>query len=132
MGTILIILIIFFVVLPLAQRLLLPLLRRYAARKAEDMLRRSMGMPPRSEARKEKRTAQAADPFAGQRTARSRRSARRRDDGPIIPPEYAEDVEFVEIKEFDSSGKLDGDDIENVSYTSENQVTDAEWEEIRK
>ena len=131
MSTILIILIIFFVVLPLAQRLLLPLLKRYAARKAEDMLRRSMGMPPRSEERKERRQRYSASPGADRQTARNAYS-RRRDDGPIIPPEYAEDVEFVEIKEFDDAAAGAHGDADTVTYTSESQITDAEWEEIKK
>lgn len=47
----------------------------------------------------------------------------------IIPKEYAEDVEYVEIKEF--TGHIEKDAENNTTYT-ESQVSDAEWVEIKK
>lgn len=47
----------------------------------------------------------------------------------IIPPEYATDVEYVEVKTF-SQEDSNGCDIQHNVYREE-QVSDAEWEEIK-
>lgn len=127
MGVLLIIFIVVFALLPLLARLLRPLLMRYMARKAEDYMRRAAGMPPRGKKR-------CGDPGRRQEaysrggdTRGSRRYYGRRQ-GPIIPPEYAEDVEFVEIKEYSRSESRDDG---KVTWREESQVSDAEWEEIK-
>lgn len=133
MGTFLIILAIFFFVMPLLRRWLAPWIQRYMARKAEDMLRRQMGMPPREKQSRRKQKKQEASASArAQRKSRASRGA----DEPIIPREYAEDVEFVEIKEFDNvevAAEATGDDGKKSTrreYT-ETQISDAEWVDIK-
>jgi len=110
-------------------------------RRAEDLLRRATGMPPRPGSKEAKRQArQQSGRASGSESGRggySRRRARGRDrgaygEGPIIPKEYAEDVEFVETKDYSS------DTIETVADNGqrreryrESQVSDVEWEEIK-
>lgn len=133
MGTFLIILALFFFLLPLLRRWLAPWIQRYMARKAEDMIRRQMGMPPRE---KKSRRQQKAQASSGQNRSSARKPKGEPDDGPIIPPEYAEDVEFVEIKEFDNvevaaeTVSDDGKKRTRREYT-ETQVSDAEWVDIK-
>ena len=108
------------------------------ANKAEDFLRNATGMPPRPGSRKAKK--EAADRkdsnyndnrYNGYRSRRGRYS-RQSVDEPIIPKEYAEDVEFVETKEF-SQTTIDSSYSSGKSRTEwhESQVSDAEWEEIK-
>lgn len=51
--------------------------------------------------------------------------------GPIIPKEYAEDVEFVETKEFSQTiiSQSPADTRRKETFREESQVSDAEWEE---
>lgn len=60
------------------------------------------------------------------RNGRDGRSQRKES---VIPREYAEDVEFVEIKEFSKEENLRSDDYTSVT---EEQVSDVEYEEIRE
>lgn len=129
MGTFLIILIIIFAVMPLLRRWLTPWLQRYAARKTEDFFRQQMGMPPRDK----KADRKAKKQTTKNQTYSSRRKAQQPSDEPIIPREYAEDVEFVEIKEFENTevAAESVDDKTKVKYT-ENQISDAEWVDIKE
>ena len=118
-------------------------IRQYMARRAEDFLRRATGMPPRPGSREDKRRQRAygqnqykaredsssASSSSYSRRARQHRRARRGYDEPIIPPEYAEDVEFVETKSF-SETTIGASDGPGRQYT-ESQVSDAEWVEIK-
>lgn len=83
-----------------------------------------MGMPPRDKKRSKKDEAQGSPsgPERGRRRAYTRT-------GPIIPKEYAEDVDFVEIKEFSSTHIEEEGDDSGTEY-DESQVSDAIWEEI--
>lgn len=131
MGIFLIILILLFLLWPLITRWT----QRYMARKAEDFLRNATGMPPRPGSRKAKKqaareTRENVRNSSYNRMHRSRRQSYPSPNEPIIPREYAEDVEFVETKDFssttiDNSGK-------HISEYHESQVSDAEWEEIKK
>lgn len=103
---------------------------RFMARRAEDYLRKATGMPPRPGSR------QARREEARKESRREARPDRGYYDpsGPIIPKEYAEDVEFVETKDFSETviapgeGKKKGSD---KTIYRESQVSDVEWEEIR-
>ncbi len=67
------------------------------------------------------------------RSEKSSRSSTRsytRSEERIIPPEYGEDVEYVEIKDF-SRTSLTVEDSDGVSEYSESQISDAEWIEIK-
>lgn len=134
MGTLLLILIIVIFCWPWISRWL----RKFLAHRTEDYLRKATGMPPRPgsrEERKQQRASQQAyssnsrSSEAYSRRTRSQRRPRHGGKEPIIPPEYAEDVEFVEIKSFSETtiGVHDG----KVKEYHEKQVTDAEWVEIK-
>ena len=114
------------------------------ARRAEDYLRKATGMPPRSGSREEKRqqrasrqayssagsSSSASSSSSYSRRARRQRNSQRGYNEPIIPPEYAEDVEFVETKTF-SETIIGGSDGKQRQY-HESQVSDAEWVEIKE
>lgn len=116
-------------------------LRSFLARRAEDYLRKATGMPPRPGSREEKRQQRAssrqtyssnADNFSDSTYSRRTRQRRRTRNGykePIIPPEYAEDVEFVETKSF-SETTIGGSDRQTRQF-HESQVSDVEWVEIK-
>jgi len=112
---------------------------RFMARRAEDYLRRATGMPPRpgSRAARKEESRRKADRQDGRRSYRSYRSGgsrgyERDSDGPIIPREYAEDVEFVETKDYsESTISDDRDGIRKETRYRESQVSDVEWEEIK-
>ena len=119
-------------------------MRRYMANKAEDFLRSAAGMPPRPGSRKARKEAAGRNNNGYDSTGNNdsygyydpyrsrRRSSRYYNNGPIIPKEYAEDVEFVETKEF-SRTSIDSAEYAGNDRTDwhESQVSDAEWEEIK-
>ena len=128
------------ILIPLALWLLRPLIRKWIyrtlERKAEDMLRRAAGMPPRG---KKQRSNNAAEEDDGSYRAGSSSSSYHtgygygyeRHDGPIIPREYAEDVEFTEYRDYSSDTKIRTSDTGEQSIVIEKQVTDVQWEEIK-
>lgn len=129
--------------MPLLRRWLLPWIQRYMARKAEDMIRRQMGMPPREKKSWRQRRAEAKQQSAGgadrqyHADGASRKGRRtQKSDEPIIPREYAEDVEFVEIKEFENievAAETVDDKGRKTSRRErvETQISDAEWVDIK-
>lgn len=120
MGLILILLIILTVLLwPRISRWL----QRFMLRRAESYFRKAAGMPPPPRQRRQTHG----------RSNSSRESTRyyRSSEEPIIPKEYAEDVEFVEVKEFQETEiRADAKNIGKEYH--ESQVTDAEWEEVKQ
>ena len=108
---------------------------RFLANRTEDYIRKATGMPPRdkSKSSREKESSGGSRRESATRAYRSSRSSREYYDpsGPIIPKEYAEDVEFIEIKEF-SQTDIDArfSDNSRVEY-HESQVSDVEWVEIK-
>ena len=90
-------------------------LKRKALQKAEDYLRSRLGVPPNAS-----RSHNPKNPF-GTQTSKQHE--------PLIPKEYAEDVEFVETKEF-SRHEETGHKRATEKY-NETQVSDAEWTEIK-
>lgn len=114
---------------------LVPYLRawfmRRAQKKMENYFRQAMGMPPEDDMKKKKRNTNRQR--ASQNGPQSQSGTRYRDphsDEPIIPREYAEDVEFVEIKNQSEETQIHSEDGK-VSYTTEEQVSDAEYTIIR-
>lgn len=108
------------------------------ARRAEDYLRNATGMPPRPGSRQARRDARrngatgTSDRRQRQRTYHDN-SYDYDPDGPIIPKEYAEDVEFVETKNYSESTIDTFMDTQRESGAyHEDQVSDAEWEEIKE
>lgn len=110
--------------------------RAYMARRAEDFIRKATGMPPRPGSREERKQRERTQTYSdsGNRYGRKSRKSRwsMSPDEPIIPKEYAEDVEFVETKDYSETtvGDIDSEGRTHVRY-HESQVTDVEWEEIK-
>lgn len=50
---------------------------------------------------------------------------------PLIPKEYAEDVEFIETKDYSSTESRINSNVKQESF-HESQISDAEWTEIKK
>lgn len=106
-------------------------------------MRRTFGMPTRKE---EERIRKAME-NEQRRAQEQQRQARRRGTyrgsgntgGKIIPEEYAEDVEFTEIKEFSQSEIKDPEGRKRYKFFHrrqetveiEEQVEDAEYEEMK-
>lgn len=108
------------------------------SRRAEDMMRRMMGMPPRE--KKAGRGARSA--FSGAGRKRARQSGESRDHGSGSPESgrrysvaalmqlVAVDVTYTEIKEFTSS-TIGSERAESFRYVVEEQITDVKFEEIK-
>ena len=126
----LIILILLFIGVPLLWRWLKPYFFRWAQRRTEDYVRKSMGMPPRDKSHKRRSNAYNSSSSASSSSSYGRRRPRYHS-GPIIPKEYAVDVEYTEIKSY-SSEEVIASDGSTVRYAVESQVSDAEILEIRK
>lgn len=134
MTTVIIILILVFVLLPILRRWVFPLLvrrgRRYAQEKAEDFIRQQMGVPPVS--KEERKARRKAEKQRRSGTDSAAYGFNPEGEEPIIPKEYAEDVEFVEIKEFTQENiASDRDGGVRREVYHEKQVTDAEWEDVK-
>lgn len=140
----LLILILIFIGVPLLWRWLKPYFFRWAQHRTEDYIRSQMGMPPRDKNKSCTRQNQqrysssegyssggyssggySSDPYGYGRRGRGYSS------GPLIPKEYAVDVEYTEIRSY-SSDETIASDGHDVRYTVESQVSDAEIIEIRK
>lgn len=119
-------------------------MQRFLAHRTEDYLRKATGMPPRPGSREAKRqarqqpSASSANAYSGtsgrqegrtytRRTGRSRSYGRHE---PLIPKEYAEDVEFVETINY-SDTTIGADYAGSRTVYHESQVSDAEWVEIK-
>ena len=92
--------------------------QRLMYRRVEKMFRRAAGMDTDKKKRKEEKREQS-------RTCPKQE--------PIIPKEYAEDVEFVETRVFSEEVKIESTEESdgNRSVKIERQVSDVEWEEIK-
>lgn len=114
-----------FLVIIVVLIILFPYIMRFAQRlmlrRMEKMFRRAAGLDEEPKKSKRKRK-------------ESRREESARGSGPIIPKEYAEDVEFVETKvfteEIEIKEEVNSDGSRRVK--AERQVTDVEWEEIKE
>lgn len=100
--------------------------------KAEDYIRSSMGMPPREKNRKSHK-ASSAESTQSTYNRSSRTGSRRYGYGrrePLIPKEYAEDVEFVETIDYSETISTTQKSGKEEHY-HESQVSDVEWTEIK-
>lgn len=135
----LLILILIFIGVPLLWRWLKPYFFRWAQHRTEDYIRSQMGMPPRdkgksrSQQRQQQYSSSGGYSSGGYSTDSygSRRSGRGYSSGPLIPKEYAVDVEYTEIRSYSSEETI-ASDGHTVRYTVESQVSDAEIIEIRR
>ena len=135
-GVLLVIFLLLVLIWPYVSKWFGPALQRWMMGRIEDRMRRMAGMPTRKEERKMRRQAQkkrqgghaVRDAFRDRRTGASRRSS-----GPIIPKEYAEDVEFVEMKTYSEETVIthDTDAAGKTRVKIESQIEDAEYVEIK-
>lgn len=111
-------------------------INNFIANRTEDFIRKAAGMPPRDKSdTKRRQSYRSQNQESGQNASSRRRKNRTRayydSRGPIIPKEYAEDVEFVEIKEFSQTDiEARFEDRQTVEY-HESQVSDVEWVDIK-
>lgn len=118
-----IILIIVLVFWPWISRFISRMVSRFMANRAEDMMRRMMGMPSRKE---ERRRRKSHDSSAG--GAERYHRAPRQSAGTMLRS-VAEDAEYTEVVEFDMA------DIGSKAPTSpvcEEQVSDVEYTEYKE
>lgn len=131
MGIFLIILIIVVLCWPWISRYISRMVSNFMSHRAEDMMRRMMGMPSRKEERKNARRRDNAEKKSGTYSGRSRAH---RHNGATHPAQLlksvAEDAEYVEIKEFDSTTIVEDDGATRRIYHEE-QVSDVEYTEIK-
>lgn len=122
---------------------------RFLANRTEDYIRKATGMPPRPGSRQARRQQQTTNRARGQRTqnntsgyydsrsssgrntSRGRRNYYSRNDEPLIPKEYAEDVEFVETINYSQTTIGVSETLGRKTVYHESQVSDVEWEDIR-
>lgn len=92
-------------------------LKNLAIRKAENYIRKKMGMPPppKDSRRNDREYTQRKKTYSK---------------SPIIPKEYAEDVEFIETKNFSQQETSFNQNSSKEKY-HESQISDAEWTEIK-
>ncbi len=123
-----------FLGVPLLWKWLKPYFFRWMQHRTEDYVRRQMGMPPRDKSKKSRSEgrSQAYSSSGGYNSGPAyRKRGRYYSSGPLIPKEYAVDVEYTEIRSYSSEETI-ASDGQSVRYTVESQVSDAEIIEIRK
>lgn len=128
LGILILVVVFFWLVWPAISRWL----KRKAMERAEDYMRRSMGMPPRD--KKRKKSEQDGGSSSGNTYYRKERrnpfGQDRYGKEPLIPKEYAEDVEFTETIDY-SETETRHTTPDGTTY-HESQISDAEYVEIKK
>jgi len=109
-------------------------LRGFMARRAEDMVRKMAGMPSRKEEerRRKQQQRQQHDNSYSRTGRRGRQYASNEEDSIRSMQEYAEDVEFTETKEYSESEILENESRSERRVYREEQVSDAEYIEIKE
>ncbi len=133
--TVFVILLIFLLLFLLWPRIiawLRPHIQAWMLRRIEKHIRRAAGIP--DEEPRDRRRSRKTD--AGNNTDNGYSRHAPQHSGPIIPREYAEDVEYTETIDYSSDTTVapDGTRREHSRVrveTHESQVSDAEWEEIK-
>lgn len=110
----------------------------FMARRTEDYIRKAAGLPPRPgsrEDRRRRRRQKGADSSHDESFTfyRSPHRENHRDPNePLIPKEYAEDVEFVETISYSQATTIGVKESTGTrTFYHESQVSDVEWEEIK-
>lgn len=131
MSIFIIILIILIICWPWISPWLMRHIRNFVARHIENTIRRSMGVPPPPKQKRRRRWSRKDEP-----EIHDDGTSRQSDYGE--PPhgkpadmmkQVAEDVKFVEIKEFEET--IIGDTPRETPYYREDQVSDADFVEIK-
>lgn len=97
-------------------------LQRFMLRRAESYFRKAAGMPPPPKQGRQSRSRRSAETNSKRQPA---------DNEPLIPKEYAEDVDYVEVKVFQET-EIRVDQKPGYTEYHESQVTDVEWEEVKQ
>lgn len=105
-------------------------IRRFIAHRTEDILRKMMGMPTRKEEQRSRKRARKQSRKGGARNGAYNQKQKRRHPAALMKT-VAEDVDFIEITEFESHTVIE-DDGQRVRIKIEEQISDAEYVEIRK
>lgn len=101
------------------------------SRRAEDMMRRMMGMPSRKEEKRRQRQQErqaSGDSQRGQQTRRHRSPSVR---AAQLMRQVAVDVDYTEIREFRSQTIIDPEPRGKHRIVLEEQVSDVEYTEIK-
>lgn len=110
-------------------------LRIFMARRAEDMMRRMAGMPSRKEEQRRRKQRQRQQQQRRQSAYphdRARRdNSQDPEEGLRSMQEYAEDVEFTEIKEYSETTIRQEGGNGNTRIYHESQVSDVEFTETK-
>lgn len=128
LGILILIVIFFWLIWPTISRWL----KRKAMERAEDYMRSTMGMPPRDKSKKRSGGYNSND---SKETYNRRRKNpyghETNTNEPLIPKEYAEDVEFTETIDY-SSTEFRSEHKGGSEEFHESQISDVEWTEIKK
>lgn len=129
LGILVLIVVFFWIIWPSLSRWL----KRKAMERTEDYLRSKMGMPPRDKKRRHSRSRQDGEEqgYSYQRQRKNPFGSDRYSDEPLIPKEYAEDVEFTETKDYSETSQRVEPSRKTEIY-HESQISDAEYTEIKK
>lgn len=105
---------------------------QWLARRLRNRFRGAMGIPPEPKPHRETRSERKQREAEEQARTRERRYAERAagPHTPIIPKEYAVDVEYTEYHEYSENTEIRSDDS-GVHIVTESQVTDAEYVVIK-
>lgn len=126
LGILILAVLFFWVFWPLIARWL----KRKAMERAEDYMRSRMGMPPRE--KKKKKDDSASRDYYSQSSRKDQYGYTRHVKEPLIPKEYAEDVEFTESHDYSARGEYHEDAAKNGKIYHESQVSDVEYVEIKE
>ena len=132
LGILILIVLFFWLVWPVISRWL----KRKAMERTENYIRSKMGMPPRDKSRGDQRGRQGQRNYqygSSQGRRRNPFGPDRYTSEPIIPKEYAEDVEYIETKEFSSTttSTFETGKKKTSETYHESQISDAEWVDIK-
>ena len=127
LGIIILIVVFFWLVWPVISRWL----KRKAMERAEDYMRSKMGMPPRDKKKNKREQGSSSQNNYYRQERRNPYGHGRYGNEPLIPKEYAEDVEFTETKDF-SESQYHREKTGKVETYHESQISDAEWTEVKE
>lgn len=119
----------FIIILFLCWPLITRWLRGFMARRMEDTIRKMAGMPPRKEEEKSRRRRERER--TGRKGKGSGGSGGKSGGGPIIPREYAVDVEFTETIDYSEEIVIGEEGHHRRVEYHESQVSDVQFVEIK-
>lgn len=131
MGTFLIILILLFLIWPLIRGPVSRWFNSFVSHRTEDVMRRMMGMPSRREEKRRRKQQAQKDSSTGRGYGRKRNASPPKPHPAAMMKSVAVDVEYTEIREFESKTTIDSDG-KTTRIKTEEQISDAEYIEIKE